>query len=61
VNRLFASLPTAKGALCFNKRPDLTHATIYQQLAPQMLQFLLPPAEPAPAEFGFEVTCSPKS
>lgn len=61
VNRVLASASQGKGALCFSKRTDLTHATIYQQLAPQMLQFLLPPAQPAPAEFGFEVTCSPKS
>jgi len=49
------------GRFCFNPRPDLTHATIYQQVSPQALQFLLPPTEPAPAEFGFEVTCSKKS
>jgi predicted alpha/beta superfamily hydrolase len=61
VNRVLARVSSAKGALCFNKRADLTHATIYQQLAPQLLQFLLPPAEPAPSEFGFEVACSPKS
>lgn len=61
VERVLARVSTGRGALCFNKRSDLTHATIYQQLAPQMLQFLLPPAEPAPAEFGFEVTCSLKS
>jgi hypothetical protein len=61
VNRVLAALPPRAKSVCFNKRPDLTHATIYQQLAPQMLQFLLPPAEPAPAVFGFEVTCSKRS
>ena len=61
VNRLIAAVPAGPQALCFNKRADLTHATIYQQVAPQMLQFLLPPAEPAPPEFGFEVACSPRS
>jgi predicted alpha/beta superfamily hydrolase len=60
VNRLLASVSKEAQALCFNKRPDLTHATIYQQVAPQMLQFLLPAAEPAPSEFGFEVSCSPR-
>ncbi|HEY8592090.1 MAG TPA: alpha/beta hydrolase-fold protein [Sphingomicrobium sp.] len=60
VNRILARVPAAKESLCFNKRADLTHATIYQQLAPQMLQFLLPAAEPAPPEFGFEVPCSPR-
>jgi Predicted hydrolase of the alpha/beta superfamily len=51
----------ASGNWCLAERPDLTHATIYQQLTPQALQYLLPPAEPAPAEFGFEVKCSRKS
>jgi predicted alpha/beta superfamily hydrolase len=60
VNRVIAPVPEGAQALCFNKRADLTHATIYQQVAPQMLQFLLPPAEPAPPEFGFEVSCSPR-
>ena len=46
---------------CLADRPDLTHATIYQQLTPQALQFLLPPTEAAPVEFGFEVKCSKKS
>ncbi len=59
-DRLKARVP-AGARFCFNSRSDLTHATIYQQLSPQALQFLLPPAEPAPAEFGFEVTCSPRS
>jgi predicted alpha/beta superfamily hydrolase len=43
---------------CLVPRPDLTHATIYQQLTPQALQYLLPPfQEPAP-EFGFIVQCA---
>ena len=61
VSRLLASVRAAGGHLCFNPRPDLTHATIYQQVSPQALQFLLPASEPAPAELGFEVTCSAKS
>lgn len=60
-NRVIDRVRAAGGRLCFNPRPDLTHATIYQQVSPQALQFLLPPAEPAPPEFGFEVSCSPKS
>ena len=59
--RVSAGVRMAGARFCFNPRPDLTHATIYQQVSPQALQFLLPPAEPAPAEFGFEVTCSQKS
>jgi predicted alpha/beta superfamily hydrolase len=42
---------------CLAVRPDLFHSTIYQQLIPQALQFLLPPKEPAPAEFGFKIAC----
>lgn len=61
VTRVVAAVRAEGGRLCFNPRSDLTHATIYQQLSPQALQFLLPPAEAPPAEFGFEVTCSPKS
>ncbi len=52
--------PRAKG-WCLATRPDLTHSTIYQQLTPQALQFLLPPSEPPAPEFGFEVQCSQKS
>jgi hypothetical protein len=52
--------PGAKG-WCLATRPDLTHSTIYQQLTPQALQFLLPPLEPPAPEFGFEVQCSQKS
>lgn len=46
---------------CVNRRNDLLHATIYHALTPEALQFLLPPAKAPPAEFGFEVRCSPKS
>ncbi|QIK97088.1 alpha/beta hydrolase [Sphingomonas sp. HDW15A] len=60
--RRLADKAAATGAhFCLAERPDLTHATIYQQLSPQALQFLLPPAEPPAPEFGFEVKCSPKS
>lgn len=56
-------LPVARagGRWCLAERADLFHATIYQQLTPQALQFLLPPAEAPPAEYGFEVRCSQKS
>jgi len=46
---------------CFALRPDLLHSTIYQQLTPQALQFLLPPATPPEAQFGFDVRCEPSS
>lgn len=43
---------------CVLARPDLTHATIYQQLTPQAVQYLLPPAEPPPSEYGFNLKCT---
>ena len=61
MNRVIAGLRTKAKGWCLAARPDLFHATIYQQLTPQALQFLLPPAEAPPAEFGFEVQCSAKS
>jgi predicted alpha/beta superfamily hydrolase len=61
MNRLLARLRSVGAPLCFAARRDLTHATIYQQLEPQALQFVLPPKEAPPPEFGFEVQCSPKS
>ena len=46
---------------CFAVHEDLTHSTIYQQVSPQALQFLLPPDEAPAPEFGFEVTCTAKN
>lgn len=60
-NRVIEGLRAKAQGWCVAARPDLLHATIYQQLTPQALQFLLPPAEAPPAEFGFEVKCSAKS
>jgi predicted alpha/beta superfamily hydrolase len=56
--RLVSSLRSAKIEPCLVPRPEQTHATIYQQLTPTVLQYLLPPTEPAPPEFGFTVSCS---
>lgn len=61
IHRVIGKAANAGGRFCLAARPDLTHATIYQQLSPQALQFLLPPAEAPAPEFGFEVKCSPKS
>ena len=61
INRLLGILRPKVQNLCLAARPDLLHSTIYQQLTPQALQFILPPAEAPPPEFGFEVQCSPKS
>lgn len=60
-NRVTTAARAAGTDLCVAARPDQTHATIYQQVEAQALQFLLPPAEAAPPEFGFEVQCSPRS
>ena len=56
--RLVETLRAAKLKPCLARRPDQTHATIYQQVAPMALQYLLPPKEPALAEYGFAATCS---
>jgi predicted alpha/beta superfamily hydrolase len=61
MNRLVSTLRQGVGEWCLASRPDLTHATIYQQLTPQALQFLLPPKEAPAPEYGFEVQCSQKS
>jgi predicted alpha/beta superfamily hydrolase len=61
MHRLLARLRAVGVPLCFAARTDLTHATIYQQLEPQALQYVLPAKEAPPPEFGFEVQCSPKS
>ena len=59
--RIAAKAKLSSSRFCLAQRPDLTHATIYQQVSPQALQFLLPPTEAPAPEFGFEVQCSPKS
>jgi predicted alpha/beta superfamily hydrolase len=56
--RVAHALKGAVSRWCLAVRQDLLHSTIYQQLTPQALQFLMPPKEPAPAEFGFTVHCS---
>jgi predicted alpha/beta superfamily hydrolase len=60
-DRVVGALKAKETNWCFNLRDDLVHSTIYQQLTPQALQFLLPPDEAPPPDYGFEVTCSQKS
>lgn len=55
--RLVAALREAALPACLVLRPDQTHATIYQQIGPAVLQYLLPAAEPAPVEYGFTPAC----
>jgi predicted alpha/beta superfamily hydrolase len=56
--RLVSLLGARELTYCVIVRPDLTHATIYQQLTPQAVQYLLPPAEPPASEYGFDLRCS---
>ena len=58
MSRMAAALSARSARWCVAARPDLFHATIYQQLTPQLLQFLFPPKEPPPTEYGFKVTCT---
>jgi predicted alpha/beta superfamily hydrolase len=55
---LIANLGRAKLPICVVMRADQTHATIYQQVSAPVMQYLLPPAEPPPAEYGFISACS---
>lgn len=55
--RLAAALRKAALPACLLLRPDQTHATVYQQVSPVVVQHLLPPPEPAPAAYGFTPAC----
>lgn len=46
---------------CYAEHPDQVHSTIYHSVSPELLQFVLPPAQAPSPEFGFEVRCSKKS
>jgi predicted alpha/beta superfamily hydrolase len=58
MNRVIAALKSGPSRWCMASRQDLLHTTIYQQLAPQAVQFLLPPDEKPPVEYGFVVNCT---
>lgn len=58
MQRVAGAIAKAAPRWCLAARPDLLHSTVYQQLAPQALQFLLPPATAPAPEFGFVVQCS---
>jgi len=58
MNRVIAALRDGSSKWCMASRPDLLHTTIYQQLTPQAVQFLLPPNENPPVEYGFIVKCT---
>jgi predicted alpha/beta superfamily hydrolase len=57
-DRVVDALKAQETNWCFILRDDLTHSTIFQQLSPQALQYLLPPTEAPPPEFGFKVQCT---
>jgi predicted alpha/beta superfamily hydrolase len=57
-DRLLAALRSTGVSVCEQRRTDLTHATIYQQVAPTALQYMLPPASEPSAKFGFSVRCA---
>lgn len=61
MKRVTDAVGAARTPWCLASRPDLLHSTIYQQLTPQALQFLLPPKAPPAPEFGFTVQCSESS
>jgi predicted alpha/beta superfamily hydrolase len=61
MQRVAGAVQEAGSPMCLAWRQDLLHATIYQQLTPQALQFLLPPAEQPPPETGFNVQCSQRN
>jgi hypothetical protein len=56
-NTLLSSIRSAGGSPCVIPRPDQTHATVYQQVTPPVLQYLLPTKDAVSDEFGFVVTC----
>jgi predicted alpha/beta superfamily hydrolase len=58
INRVVAALKGRAAPWCIASRADLGHATIYQQVSPEAVQFLLPPREALPVEFGFMVKCT---
>ncbi|HEX8534988.1 MAG TPA: alpha/beta hydrolase-fold protein [Allosphingosinicella sp.] len=58
--RLLSALRQKALTVCAAARPDLTHATIYQQVMPQAVQYLLPPPEAPPPAYGFNLDCAGK-
>ena len=46
---------------CYAEHADLLHSTIYHSVGPELLQFVLPPAQAPSPEFSFEVRCSRQS
>jgi hypothetical protein len=59
--RIVSALEGKVDRWCYAEHPDLTHSTIYHSVSPEVLQFVLPPAQAPDKEFGFEVRCSRKS
>jgi|TARA_R100000049_G_C1937942_1_gene81837 hypothetical protein len=53
---MVASAAAERG--CLVPRPDLTHATTYQQVMPQALQYLFPTGTEFDGEMGFALDCA---
>jgi predicted alpha/beta superfamily hydrolase len=59
--RIVSAITGKVSRWCYAEHPDLVHSTIYHAVSPELLQFVLPPAQAPSPEFGFEVRCSAKS
>lgn len=58
VRRIVAVRAESGHPACFADRGDLTHGVAYHALLPSALQYLLPGAEPLPAEWGMVTGCT---
>jgi predicted alpha/beta superfamily hydrolase len=61
LKRIIGVLKASSLNWCVATRPDLLHTTIYQQLSPQAVQYLLPPGQTPPVEYGFVINCTERS
>lgn len=55
--RVISALQSKGMTFCLAMRPEHTHATIYQQTSPEVIQYLMPPVE---APSGFRINCTEK-
>jgi predicted alpha/beta superfamily hydrolase len=59
--RIVSAIAGKVSRWCYAERPELVHSTLYHAVSPELLQFVLPPAQSPDPAFGFEVRCSKKS
>lgn len=55
--RTVSALQNKGMTFCLAMRPEHTHATIYQQTSPEVIQYLMPPVE---EPSGFRINCTQK-